>query len=71
MSNNKNRRKKEVTNTLVGFFVTSTEKKLIKKAKPEGMSMSEFCREIVLPKVIRTLTAKTMPDSTTSRGDTK
>ena len=40
----------EPTTSLVGVFMTPTEKKLIEDAKPDGQSMSEFCREILLPK---------------------
>ena len=41
----------EPTTSLVGFFTTPTEKKLIEAIKPPDQSMSDFCREIVLPKV--------------------
>lgn len=40
----------EPTTSLVGLFVTPTEKKLIEAAKPDGQSMSDFCRELILPK---------------------
>lgn len=41
----------EPTTSLVGFFTTPTEKKLIEAVKPEGQSMSDFCRESILQKV--------------------
>jgi hypothetical protein len=49
------RNEKELTQTLVGFFVTESEKKLIEKAKPEDQSMSDYIRTMVLPKVKREL----------------
>lgn len=38
----------ESTTSLVGFFVTPTEKRAIELAKPADVSMSEFCRSLIM-----------------------
>ena len=38
----------ENTQTLVGFFTTPSEKALIEAVIPEDVSVSQFCREIIL-----------------------
>jgi hypothetical protein len=51
------RNKNELTATLIGCFVTPTEKRLIERIKPPEQSMSDFIRSMVLPIIKRRLTA--------------
>jgi hypothetical protein len=56
MARSKRDKQGEDTTTLVGIFVTPTEKKMLEAAKPGNESMSEYGRNLLLRSARVTLT---------------